>query len=139
MTMPEGEKEDDKNKDRKLKAGEYFIARSVWEPIDTSAAGERLENLRRHLKSRIVGQDKAIERVVGMFQQDLLRDPDLPRGVIGFAGDHKGHGGDREIYRMVKTAVQKTFPAELMGRLKENLVVFRPLGEKISMSWLILA
>lgn len=48
---------------------------------------------------------------------------------IGFQNeDTRNVKIEKEVYSAVKKAIELQFPAELIGRLKENLVVFRPLN-----------
>lgn len=51
---------------------------------------------------------------------------------IGFKNDDEKqhHQMEQDIYNVVKKAIEAKFPAELIGRLKENLIVFRPLDKK---------
>jgi ATP-dependent Clp protease ATP-binding subunit ClpC len=67
-----------------------IVSRSTGIPIDeiTSDERKRLDDLEKHLKSRIIGQDEAVKRVVRVVKRSRvgLSDPNRPDASMLFLG-----------------------------------------------------
>lgn len=78
---------------------------------------------------QVLFKDSIIVLTTNVGSKDIQRIM-KKESVIGFdtlPSDIKDVGDiDKNIYKAVKKALEKYFPYELLGRLKEDLVVFRP-------------
>ena len=62
------------------------VSRDGYFEVDITRIGHKLEKLKQHLSSRIIGQPRAVEHIVRAFQREKFKNPSLPIGAFLFAG-----------------------------------------------------